>query len=129
MYRQSTTLLCTFQTKNPIFTSPYAVTITLQYCNNYYNIIYGLLAVENCVKETYSMYINLNNPKCISSLQQNVIAQGFTVIASFEGKNDKALKLKEESSGRLHTIQLDISSETQILEAVRYVKEHIPQGK
>lgn len=57
-----------------------------------------------------------------------LIFQGFTVIAGFEDKNEKASKLKEESSGRLHVIQLDITSESQILQAVKYVREHIPQG-
>lgn len=57
------------------------------------------------------------------------IFQGFTVIAGFTNIDDKSSKLKEESSGRLHVIQLDTTSETQIVEAVKYVKEQFPQGK
>ncbi|XP_054272969.1 D-beta-hydroxybutyrate dehydrogenase, mitochondrial [Macrosteles quadrilineatus] len=53
---------------------------------------------------------------------------GFTVIAGFPVKDEKSAKLKEESSGRLHIIQLDPTSESQILQAVLYVKNHIPQG-
>ncbi|KAG8315605.1 (2R,3R)-2,3-butanediol dehydrogenase [Homalodisca vitripennis] len=53
---------------------------------------------------------------------------GFTVLAGFQGNDEKACKLKEESSGRLHVLQLDTTSETQILQALQYVKDHIPQG-
>lgn len=54
--------------------------------------------------------------------------QGFTVIAGFPYKDEKASRLKEESSGRLQIIQLDPTFETQIVQAVQYVKDHCPQG-
>lgn len=53
---------------------------------------------------------------------------GFTVFAGFQNidENPYASDLKEESSGRLHILQLDVSSETQILAASLYIVEHLP---
>nr|XP_022911639.1 D-beta-hydroxybutyrate dehydrogenase, mitochondrial-like [Onthophagus taurus] len=53
---------------------------------------------------------------------------GFTVFAGFQNVEDNqyADDLKEESSGRLHVLQLDVSSETQILAASLYIVEHLP---
>lgn len=42
--------------------------------------------------------------------------------------NPIAHELKEESSGRLHVLQLDVASETQILAASLYAVEHLPDG-
>ncbi|KAK7863997.1 hypothetical protein R5R35_000104 [Gryllus longicercus] len=55
---------------------------------------------------------------------------GFTVYACFTETqgNEEARKLKEESSGRLHIVQLDVASEEQILAAADYVKNNLPQG-
>jgi len=53
------------------------------------------------------------------------------VFAGFEDKDTgstSAKKLKEESSGRLHLLQLDVTSEKQILAAADYVKENLPHG-
>lgn len=53
------------------------------------------------------------------------------MFAGFQDKDKgskSAKKLKEESSGRLHTLQLDVTSEEQILAAAAYVKENLPQG-
>lgn len=53
---------------------------------------------------------------------------GFTVFAGFQNIEDNlyAEDLKEESSGRLHVLQLDVSSETQVLAASLYIVEHLP---
>lgn len=53
---------------------------------------------------------------------------GFTVFAGFQEKYESSSKLKEESSGRLHVLQLDITSEAQIQQAATYIKEHLPSG-
>lgn len=53
------------------------------------------------------------------------------MFAGFQDKDKGstyAKKLKEESSGRLHLLQLDVTSEKQILEAAAYVKENLPHG-
>ncbi|XP_066999152.2 D-beta-hydroxybutyrate dehydrogenase, mitochondrial [Anabrus simplex] len=55
--------------------------------------------------------------------------QGFTVYAGFLNKDsDDAKKLKEESSGRLHLLQLDVTSEKEIQAAAEYVKQNLPPG-
>ncbi|PSN38057.1 D-beta-hydroxybutyrate dehydrogenase, partial [Blattella germanica] len=52
---------------------------------------------------------------------------GFTVYAGFLNvDNGSSKKLKEESSGRLHVLQLDVTSENQILAAYDYVRENLP---
>ncbi|KDR23384.1 D-beta-hydroxybutyrate dehydrogenase, mitochondrial [Zootermopsis nevadensis] len=56
---------------------------------------------------------------------------GFTVFAGFQDKDrgsESAKKLKKDSSGRLHILQLDVTSEKQILAAAAYVKENLPHG-
>lgn len=55
---------------------------------------------------------------------------GFTVFAGFQNAVDNPVadELKEESSGRLHILQLDVSSETQILAASLYATAHLPDG-
>ncbi|XP_020707487.2 D-beta-hydroxybutyrate dehydrogenase, mitochondrial isoform X2 [Athalia rosae] len=56
---------------------------------------------------------------------------GFTVFAAFSNKNDNndvALKLKEQGSGRLHTLQLDVTSERDIHSTFLYINEHLPDG-
>ena len=56
------------------------------------------------------------------------LLQGFTVFAGFLNVGDgNQKKLKEESSGRLHVLQLDVTSENQILAALDYVQENLPQ--
>jgi hypothetical protein len=53
------------------------------------------------------------------------------VFAGFQDKDrgsESAKKLKEDSSGRLHILQLDVTSEKQILEAAAYVKDNLPHG-
>jgi len=52
---------------------------------------------------------------------------GFTVFAGFHNAVDNPVadELKEESSGRLHVLQLDVSSETQILASSLYVTAHL----
>uniref|UniRef100_A0A1B6CSP8 Uncharacterized protein n=1 Tax=Clastoptera arizonana TaxID=38151 RepID=A0A1B6CSP8_9HEMI len=69
---------------------------------------------------------------CESKVGYNVARQlddlGFTVFAGFQKKSDFASKLKEESSGRLHVLQLDVTSEAQIQDALKYIKTHLPQG-
>lgn len=54
---------------------------------------------------------------------------GFTVFAGFKTleDNDEAGMLKALSSGRLKVIQLDVTSEVQMLEASLYITEHLPE--
>ncbi|XP_018322269.1 D-beta-hydroxybutyrate dehydrogenase, mitochondrial [Agrilus planipennis] len=65
-----------------------------------------------------------------SALARYLDDLGFTVFAGFQNAADNPLaqELKEESSGRLHVLQLDVSSETQILAASLYAVEHLPDG-
>ncbi|XP_073813176.1 D-beta-hydroxybutyrate dehydrogenase, mitochondrial [Musca autumnalis] len=56
---------------------------------------------------------------------------GFHVYAGFNvpvEDNEEAAILKEETSGRMKTIHLDITSEKSMLEAAMYVSEHLPFG-
>ncbi|XP_055534981.1 D-beta-hydroxybutyrate dehydrogenase, mitochondrial [Wyeomyia smithii] len=55
---------------------------------------------------------------------------GFTVFAGFRNLDDNldAGTLKALSSGRLKPIQLDVTSEVQMLEASLYITEHLPEG-
>ncbi|XP_034937166.1 D-beta-hydroxybutyrate dehydrogenase, mitochondrial [Chelonus insularis] len=56
---------------------------------------------------------------------------GFTVFAGFQDKlenEDKVEKLKKEASGRLHILQLDITSERDIHSTFLYVNENLPDG-
>lgn len=55
---------------------------------------------------------------------------GFTIFAGFTkrtGSADADL-LKEESSGRTKIIQLDVTSETQMLEASLFISQNLPEG-
>nr|CAD7427977.1 unnamed protein product [Timema monikensis] len=52
---------------------------------------------------------------------------GFTVFAGFKDSG-KAQKLKEESSGRLHVLELDVTSEEQIVAAAKYIGLNLPLG-
>ncbi|XP_075227849.1 D-beta-hydroxybutyrate dehydrogenase, mitochondrial isoform X2 [Lycorma delicatula] len=53
---------------------------------------------------------------------------GFTVFAGFQGNEELSLKLKDESSGRLHTLKLDITSETDLQRTASFIKDHLPHG-
>jgi len=55
---------------------------------------------------------------------------GFTIFAGFTKRTGcaDADLLKEESSGRTKILQLDVTSETQMLEASLYISEHLPDG-
>ncbi|XP_055631365.1 D-beta-hydroxybutyrate dehydrogenase, mitochondrial [Toxorhynchites rutilus septentrionalis] len=55
---------------------------------------------------------------------------GFTVFAGFRNLDDNADAgmLKTLSSGRLKPIQLDVTSEVQMLEASLFITEHLPEG-
>jgi hypothetical protein len=53
------------------------------------------------------------------------------VFAGFQDKDKgskSARKLKEESSGRLHTLQLDVTSEKDISAAAAYIEQNLPHG-
>nr|CAD7196025.1 unnamed protein product [Timema douglasi] len=52
---------------------------------------------------------------------------GFTVFAGFKDSG-KAHKLKGESSGRLHVLELDVTSEEQIVAAAKYIGLNLPLG-
>ncbi|XP_017093971.1 D-beta-hydroxybutyrate dehydrogenase, mitochondrial [Drosophila bipectinata] len=56
---------------------------------------------------------------------------GFTVYAGFNTpieESDEAKILKEETSGRMKLLHLDVTSEKTLLEAARYVSQHLPHG-
>ncbi|KAH8280602.1 hypothetical protein KR018_012316, partial [Drosophila ironensis] len=56
---------------------------------------------------------------------------GFTVYAGFNtpiDDSDEAKILKEETSGRMKLLHLDVTSEKTLLEAARYVQQHLPHG-
>ncbi|XP_044248732.1 D-beta-hydroxybutyrate dehydrogenase, mitochondrial [Drosophila takahashii] len=56
---------------------------------------------------------------------------GFTVYAGFNTPiedSDEAKILKEETSGRMKLLHLDVTSDKTILEAARYVSQHLPHG-
>lgn len=65
-----------------------------------------------------------------SALARQLDELGFTVFAGFQNAegNSEAEELKEICSARLHILQLDVSSETQILAASLYAVEHLPDG-
>lgn len=65
-----------------------------------------------------------------SALARYLDELGFTVFAGFQNAVDSPVadELKEESSGRLHILQLDVASETQILAASLYAVAHLPDG-
>lgn len=65
-----------------------------------------------------------------ASLARRLDDLGFTVFAGFQRAepNPQADQLRHESSGRLHVLQLDVSSETQVLAASLYAVEHLPDG-
>uniref|UniRef100_A0A182MGU7 Uncharacterized protein n=1 Tax=Anopheles culicifacies TaxID=139723 RepID=A0A182MGU7_9DIPT len=56
---------------------------------------------------------------------------GFTVFAAFKKlqDNDDAITLKETFSGRLKLLQLDVTSEVEMLEASLYIAQHLPDGE
>ncbi|TDG51109.1 hypothetical protein AWZ03_002472 [Drosophila navojoa] len=56
---------------------------------------------------------------------------GFTVYAGFASSiedSDEAKILKEETSGRMKLLNVDVTSEKSLLEAARYVSQHLPHG-
>ncbi|XP_068146423.1 D-beta-hydroxybutyrate dehydrogenase, mitochondrial [Drosophila tropicalis] len=56
---------------------------------------------------------------------------GFTVYAGFNEPiedSDEAKILKEETSGRMKLLHVDITSEKSLLETARYVSQHLPHG-
>lgn len=59
-----------------------------------------------------------------------MLLKGFTVFAGFNNKNENEAmeKLKQEASGRLHVLQLDITSEHDIHSTFLYVNENLPDG-
>lgn len=63
--------------------------------------------------------------------KQDLYFKGFTVFAGFTSKaeNEEAMqKLKQEASGRLHVLQLDVTSEHDIHSSFLYVNENLPDG-
>ncbi|XP_011151671.1 D-beta-hydroxybutyrate dehydrogenase, mitochondrial isoform X2 [Harpegnathos saltator] len=57
--------------------------------------------------------------------------KGFTVFAGFNNKaeNEEIMqKLKDDASGRLHVLQLDVISERDIHSTFLYVNENLPDG-
>lgn len=57
--------------------------------------------------------------------------KGFTVFAGFSNKaeNEEVMqRLKDDTSGRLHVLQLDVTSERDIHSTFLYVNENLPDG-
>lgn len=64
-------------------------------------------------------------------LKQNLFLKGFTVFAGFNTKveNEEIMqKLRREASGRLHILQLDVTSEHDIHSTFLYINENLPDG-
>ncbi|XP_017150513.1 D-beta-hydroxybutyrate dehydrogenase, mitochondrial [Drosophila miranda] len=56
---------------------------------------------------------------------------GFTIYAGFNTpieESDEAGILKEETSGRMKLLHLDVTSEKTLLEAAHFVSQHLPHG-
>ncbi|XP_076620232.1 D-beta-hydroxybutyrate dehydrogenase, mitochondrial isoform X3 [Colletes latitarsis] len=65
------------------------------------------------------------------TLSKQLDELGFTVFAGFSTKEeneDVMQKLKQEASGRLHVLQLDVTSEHDIHSTFLYVNENLPDG-
>ncbi|KAG7198205.1 hypothetical protein KM043_005614 [Ampulex compressa] len=65
------------------------------------------------------------------ALTKQLDDMGFTVFAGFSSKteNEEAMqKLRKQSSGRLHVLQLDVTSERDIHSTFLYVNENLPDG-
>ena len=43
--------------------------------------------------------------------------------------SETAVRLKNESSGRMHVIPLDVTSEADVRAAVHYVNDHLPHSQ
>lgn len=63
-----------------------------------------------------------------STLARHLDDLGFTIFAGFQNAalSPLADELREECSGRLHVLQLDVSNEPQVLAASLYAVEHLP---
>lgn len=62
-----------------------------------------------------------------SALARYLDEQGFTVFAGFQDiETDLANELKEVCSARTHILQLDVTSETDVLAASLYAVDHFP---
>uniref|UniRef100_A0A7G3AFF8 Putative d-beta-hydroxybutyrate dehydrogenase n=1 Tax=Lutzomyia longipalpis TaxID=7200 RepID=A0A7G3AFF8_LUTLO len=63
-------------------------------------------------------------------LARHLDEMGFTVFAGFThlADSEEAAILKEECSGRMKVLQLDVTSETQMLEASLHISENLPDG-
>ncbi|KAL0275592.1 UNVERIFIED_CONTAM: hypothetical protein PYX00_003401 [Menopon gallinae] len=53
---------------------------------------------------------------------------GFTVFAGFAKKNEESNNLKELCSGRVHIIELDVTSDRSVKAVVEYIKSNLPEG-
>lgn len=65
------------------------------------------------------------------TLSKQLDELGFTVFAGFGSKaeNDETIqKLKQETSGRLHILQLDITNEHDVHSTFLYINENLPDG-
>lgn len=65
------------------------------------------------------------------ALSKQLDELGFTVFAGFtnSAENEEAMqKLKQEASGRLHVLQLDVINECDIHSTFLYVNENLPEG-
>ncbi|XP_060523898.1 D-beta-hydroxybutyrate dehydrogenase, mitochondrial [Cylas formicarius] len=64
------------------------------------------------------------------ALARHLDEQGFTVFAGFQNAADSTMsgELKEVCSGRLHVLQLDVTSERDILAASLSIVENLPDG-
>lgn len=64
-------------------------------------------------------------------LAKKLRASNFTVFAGCsDAKSNGAISLKnlDNQTGRLHVIQMDVSNQEEVDDALHYVKEHLPEN-
>lgn len=50
------------------------------------------------------------------------------MFAGFARKNEESNNLKELCSGRVHIVELDVTSDRSVKATVEYVKSNLPEG-
>ncbi|XP_059472442.1 D-beta-hydroxybutyrate dehydrogenase, mitochondrial-like isoform X2 [Neocloeon triangulifer] len=77
-----------------------------------------------------SILITGCDSKLGSALAQQLDSLGFTVYAGcLRIESEIATKIKSGSSGRLHLISLDVTSESEISSAINYIKKNLPHSQ
>lgn len=87
--------------------------------------------LDDLVSMKLNLYYKSNNLEPISTVFFPLLFKGFTVFAGFSNKaeNEEVMqRLKDDTSGRLHVLQLDVTSERDIHSTFLYVNENLPDG-